>query len=64
MTAGLGAWVFRQMIGLVHNILFMQESIMVRSAKTAVMNHFSVVFGVFRLFLGLFWATHYIVEGS
>lgn len=28
VIAGLGAWVFRQMIGLVHNILFMQESIM------------------------------------
>jgi CIC family chloride channel protein len=26
--AGLGAWVFRKMIGLVHNILFMQESVM------------------------------------
>lgn len=26
--AGLGAWVFRKMIGLVHNIFFMQESVL------------------------------------
>ena len=27
VIAGLGAWIFRQMIGLVHNVFFMQASL-------------------------------------